>query len=632
MSSSVRKKRLKKVSGKRVISILKRLSGFRVCLLILSFGLLFFTACTKEPELSWKPVRGHLLTRWAEHIDAKNPHPEYPRPQMMRQEWMSLNGLWDYAVRPKGEGRPASFDGKILVPFPIEAALSGVKNPVGEENRLWYRQEFRLPKEWDKKRILLNFEAVDWEVTVWVNGQEVGSHRGGYDPFSFDITRALKDRGKQEIVLAVWDPVDTGYQPRGKQVKTPRGIWYTSVTGIWRTVWLEPVNSAHIESIKVFPDIEAQSVRLAVSGVGELEGLSVEAEVLEGGLPKAKTSAETGRDLRLVLENPVLWSPDEPFLYDLKLRVVDRQGNVIDDVQGYFGMRKISIEKDDKGVNRLMLNNDVLFQFGPLDQGWWPDGLYTAPTDEALRYDLEVTKQLGFNMLRKHVKVEPRRFYYWCDRLGILVWQDMPSGDRFIGREAADIERTEESALQFRKELKRMIDTLFNHPSIIMWVAFNEGWGQFETEGITEWIKTYDAARLVDSASGWADRGVGDVHDIHSYPGPSSPPNEPGRAAVLGEFGGLGLPVRDHTWQEKENWGYRTFQTREELTAAYAELIDKLLPLIEGGLAAAVYTQTTDVEIEVNGLMTYDRAVIKMNPDAVRLVNQKTYLYEKGSR
>ena len=585
-------------------------------------------SCTKKTEIQemeWRPVEGRIMTRWAKDVSPSNAHPDYPRPQMMRKEWMSLNGLWEYAVRPEDEGTPEQYDGLILVPFPVESALSGVQKPVGKENRLWYRRTFDTPKEWTKKRVQLHFEAVDWETTVWINGHELGTHLGGYDPFTFDITDFIKKRGSHEIVLSVWDPVNEGFQPRGKQVKEPGGIWYTSVTGIWRTVWLEPVNQKYIQSFKVFPDIETQEVHISVFCADKTLGYQIEIEVREKGARKGVAKGITGEEISISIENPRMWSPDSPFLYDLTIVLRDSQEKEIDRIDSYFGMRKISLGKDVEGVTRLFLNNKPLFMIGPLDQGWWPDGLYAAPTDEALRYDLEMTKRLGMNMLRKHVKIEPRRFYYWCDKLGVLVWQDMPNGDAHIGRQAEDILRSPESARQFELELEGMIQTLFNHPCIVMWVPFNEGWGQYDTARIVERIRELDPTRLVDNASGWADRGAGDVHDIHSYPGPDAPPNEPHRAAVLGEFGGLGLPIKGHTWQEEKNWGYRSFENPEELTDAYAELIDKLKELIKGGLSAAVYTQTTDVEIEVNGLMTYDRAIIKMDPEQLAEINKKLY-------
>lgn len=573
-------------------------------------------------RLVWRPVGGKILTRWAKDVSPENVHSEYPRPQMVREEWLNLNGLWNYAIRPVEEGEPAEYDGKILVPFPIESSLSGVHKAVGAKNRLWYQRTFVLPKTWKQKKILLNFEAVDWETNVWVNGIKVGSHRGGYDPFAFDISRALTKKGDQKIVVSVWDPTTQGTQPRGKQVLNPRGIWYTAVTGIWRTVWLEPVNQVHIHSLKIIPDIDTKSATIHAECKGNAIPYGIVVSVWDGKTIVARTGGRIGRQVRLTLPKPKLWSPDSPHLYKLEIKLEDGYGKDVDLVQSYFGMRKISLGEDASGIKRLFLNNRPLFQFGPLDQGWWPDGLYTAASDEALRYDVETTKELGFNMLRKHVKIEPRRFYYWCDTLGVLVWQDMPSGDIYIRRDDPDLDRSPESENQFMAELKCMLDTLYNHPSIVMWVPFNEGWGQFKTAAITSFIKEYDPTRLVNNTSGWADRGVGDVNDVHAYPGPAAPANEPNRAAVLGEFGGLGLPLSGHTWQAEENWGYRNYQNPEELTAAYLDLLSKLEVLIRSGLSAAVYTQTSDVEVEVNGLMTYDREVIKMDKEKVVAVNR----------
>ncbi|HCO95859.1 MAG TPA: hypothetical protein DIU00_18285 [Phycisphaerales bacterium] len=495
--------------------------------------------------------------------------------------------------------------------------------PVGEENRLWYRRMFEIPGKWSNQRILLHFGAVDWDTTVWVNGTKVGTHRGGYDPFTFDITNALKDAGPHEVVLSVWDPTNAGYQPRGKQVKKPGGIWYTAVTGIWQTVWLEPVPSKYIARIRITPIYDEGVVQIEVDATG---GRSVAASVIQfGDLPIRAQVTRIGNPVRIELQKPRAWSPSDPFLYNVVVRLYDK-GGVIDQVQSYFGMRKIEVKKDKSGINRLFLNNKPLFQFGPLDQGWWPDGLYTAPTDDALKYDIEVLKKLGCNMLRKHVKIEPARLYYWCDKLGLMVWQDMPSGDKYIGGRDPDIQRSPESARQFEAELTAMINTFYNHPSIIMWVPYNEGWGQWDTPRIVDLIKKLDPTRLVNNTSGWTDRGVGDVHDIHSYPGPAAPPTEENRAGVLGEFGGLGLPVKGHTWQDEKNWGYISYKTREELTGAYVALIDNLRSIIGDGLSAAVYTQTTDVEVEVNGLMTYDRAMIKMNAKKAAAANKRLYL------
>lgn len=423
----------------------------------------------------------------------------------------------------------------------------------------------------------------------------------------------------------MWDPTDSGSQPRGKQVGDPRGIWYTPTTGPWQTVWMEPVPKVSISGLKMTPDIDARVLRLLVTGRGAAKGSRVKAVVTEGVRIVSETMGSIDQTMEIRLESPRLWSPDSPFLYDLQVLLFNDDG-VVDEISSYFGMRKISLGEDGNGVLRLFLNNAPLFQYGLLDQGFWPDGLYTAPTDEARRYDIEITRSLGFNMARKHVKVEPDRWYYWCDKLGLLVWQDMPSGDGYIHGDDPDLKRDAASAKQFDTELSRVIDAFYNHPCIVMWVPFNEGWGQFDTGRIARWIKEYDPTRLVNSASGWTDRGVGDVHDIHSYPGPACPPAEPARAVVLGEFGGLGLPMRGHTWQQEKNWGYKSFETEEALMNAYEDLLISMKPLIAAGLSAAVYTQTTDVEIEVNGIMTYDRACIKLDP--VRAHKAASTLYE----
>lgn len=585
-----------------------------------------------------RPLETPLVTRWASEVTPENVLVEYPRPQLVRNDWQNLNGQWDYAVRLRNSGQPKKFDGQILVPFPIESALSGVSKRVEDGRKLWYRRTFTIPNEWEGKHVLLHFGAVDWETTVWINGQELeGIHQGGYDDFSFDITNALTDGDTQEIVVSVWDPSDAGTQPRGKQVNEPEGIWYRSTTGIWQTVWLEPVSEAHIEGLKMESDIDKGILMLTARVEGRIGAgeQTVKAIALENGQPIAEATGAAGEKLELTIPNAKLWTPDTPFLYDLKVTLFESDKEV-DEVSSYFGMRKISVGQDEQGVLRLMLNNKVLFQYGLLDQGFWPDGLYTAPTDEALRHDMEVAKQLGFNLLRKHVKIESERWYYWADRLGILVWQDMPSGDAYTdmpeGRDSLpnaednEIKRSPESAEQFERELKRMVDTHYNHPSIVMWVLFNEGWGQYDTARLTDWLKDYDPTRLVNSASGWNNLDTGDVRDIHSYPGPLAPQQGSDRVSVLGEFGGLGLPIQGMTWEEKGSWGYRNYKTQEELLEAYKSLVEKLRTLVvKEGLAAAVYTQVSDVEIEVNGIMTYNRELIKLEPSTTKSTNEMLY-------
>ena len=595
----------------------------RICTIACLLAGMMMTAGAAYAD--WAPVEGTIMTRWAWEVSPDNVLPEYPRPQMVRADWMNLNGLWEYAIQPRNEAAPDTYDGRILVPFPVESAMSGVKKRVGRDNRLWYRRYFEVPETWSGQQVLLHFGAVDWETTVWLDGRELGTHRGGYDPFSFAITDELGSRPEHELVLAVWDPTDEGPQPRGKQVVEPEGIMYTPVTGIWQTAWLEPVGKTSVEDIVVVPDIDAGELCLSVQVQNAQDDDIVKVVALDGDKVAARAGGPVDRTVVLKLKNAKLWSPDSPFLYGMEI-ALERDGKTLDAVSSYFGMRKSSFEKDKDGINRLFLNNEPLFQFGPLDQGWWPDGLYTAPTDDALEYDVQMTMNMGFNMIRKHVKIEPARWYYHCDRIGIVVWQDMPSGENDVEDEESDLAGSPEAAAQFNLELKAMIDTHRNHPSIVMWVPFNEGWGQFETGRIAAWIKEYDPSRLVNEASGWANRGSGDVHDVHSYPGPGTAPLEPGRAVVLGEFGGLGLPMRGHLWEETaQNWGYRDFGGQSGLREGYENLIRRLRPLIGEGLAAAVYTQTTDVETEVNGLMTYDRKIVKMGADWLAEVNGRVY-------
>gem|GEM_PF-155290 len=582
---------------------------------ILVFGLFLFAALgeaimdQEDSRPEWTAASGRLMTRWAKEVTAQNVLPEYPRPQMTRHAWLNLNGLWDLAVTGKDDRQPDRFDESILVPFPIESALSGVMRRVSEKERIWYRRSFTIPESWKAKRLLLHFGAVDWDTAVFVNGHEVGRHQGGYDAFSFEITDALRAAdGEQELIVAVWDPTDKGGQARGKQVGAPRGIWYTPTSGIWQTVWIEPVPRRYIDSIRLTPDVDSASLLIEAALFGDPSGLRLSARSARSG---STASAAPHEELLLSVPEAKLWSPDNPFLYDLAIVLEDAAGREIDVVESYFAMRHASLGKDDRGRTQLMLNGKPLFQIGLLDQGFWPDGLYTAPTDAALRYDIEITKEMGFNMARKHVKVEPARWYYWCDTLGLLVWQDMPSGNNAT---AADRE-------QFAIELDRLVDGLYNHPSIVMWVPFNEGWGQHETASTVERIKERDPTRLVNNASGWTDKKVGDVNDIHAYPGPRAPEPEETRAAVLGEFGGLGLPIEGHSWDES-SWGYESFEDREGLVRRYEEVLHGVARLrLDPGLSAAVYTQTTDVETESNGMLSYDRAVIKIDPETVALAN-----------
>jgi len=578
----------------------------RSIILLLTCVIFIFLQCSKK-EVSWKIAENPIITVWAADIDPLKPWPEYPRPDMIRTNWLNLNGLWDYAVTAK-DAKPDTWEGQILVPFPIESALSGVKRRVSDTENLWYKTEFKVPAKWKKSKLLLNFEACDWETKVFVDGKEAGMHRGGYDPFSFEISGLLSDENTHELMVCVWDPSSNGPQPRGKQVNNPGGIWYTPTTGIWQTVWIEPVNEAYITSFRVVSDIDAKTLSFTVNS--SVNG-TAEVKVSGKGKEVATGSGSTGSEIKLHIENPELWAPSNPFLYDVEISL-NVEDSETDKISSVAGMRKISLGKTPDGFTRMLLNNEFVFQNGPLDQGFWPDGLYTPPTDEAMVYDLEMTKKMGFNMLRKHVKVENRRFYNWCDKMGILVWQDLPSGDKYISGEMPDITKTEESGKQLEYELKRMIETKYNNPSIIMWVPFNEGWGQWDTERITALTKAYDPTRLCNSASGWTDRGTGDLLDVHSYPNPRCPEPEENRAIVIGEYGGLGFPVKDHTW-EATNWGYRTLGDTLQLLTTYESYLDQVYRFVnEKGLSAVIYTQTTDVETETNGLLTYDRKVDKM--------------------
>ena len=576
----------------------------------------------------YAPAGDRIMTDWASQVSPDNALPEYPRPMMVRPDWQNLNGLWQYAITPKGEKAPKNYDGDILVPFCIESALSGVQKEVGADNALWYSKSFSVPSKWKNGRVLLHFGAVDWMTDVWVNDVKVGSHTGGYAPFTFDITQALQSKDN-EIVMRVWDPTDVSYIPRGKQVRKPSGIWYTSVTGIWQTVWLESVPEDYIQSVVSTPDLEKATVKVDVDFTNPTNNDLYQVDVLYEGKVVATGKSINGQPVEVNMpEDFHLWTPDHPFLYDLNVKVL-RKGKQIDTVQSYFAMRSFGTQRDANGIVRLTLNGKPIFQFGPLDQGWWPDGLYTAPTDEALAYDVQKTKDFGFNMIRKHVKVEPARWYYHCDRLGMIVWQDMPSGDRgpgwntteyFKGSESV---RSLESEENYMKEWTEIITALKSQPCIGVWVPFNESWGQFKTVEIVEMTKKLDPTRLVNPASGGNFYLTGDILDLHHYPDPKMVLYDPTRATVLGEYGGIGRKVEGHTWVKDQGWGYVEFDTEEKVTDTYVEYANTLYKMISQGFSAAVYTQTTDVEVELNGLMTYDRKVIKLDEKRLHDINNK---------
>jgi beta-galactosidase/beta-glucuronidase len=588
-------------------------------ILFLCFGLTLFA--------QWKPEGNKIKTEWASKVDTNNVLPEYPRPIMERKEWKNLNGLWNYAIQEVGKSAPTKYDGQILVPFAVESSLSGVMKEVGAKNELWYNTTFSVESKWKDKNVLLHFGAVDWKTEVWLNGVKIGTHTGGYTPFSFDITPFITGKTEQ-LTLKVWDPSNEGPQPRGKQVKNPEGIWYTPVTGIWQTVWIEPVNKKNIPTIKTTPNIDQNVINMKPEVTGATFGDIFEVTVFDGAKAIASAKASVGENLKIVLNSPKLWSPESPFLYKTNVTLISN-GKVVDQVKSYFAMRKIASKRDSNGVLRMQLNNKDYFQFGPLDQGWWPDGLYTAPTDEALKYDIIKTKELGFNMIRKHVKVESDRWYTHCDELGILVWQDMPSGDeqplwqnkKYF--EGTELQRTSKSEKIYKKEWREIMDHLYSYPSIVVWVPFNEAWGQFKTVEITEWTKSHDPSRLVNSSSGGNHFQTGDILDLHNYPDPELYLYDARRITVLGEYGGIGLPLEGHLWRANNNWGYVKFKNANEVTDEYIKYAKKLKRLVQTGFSAAVYTQTTDVEGEVNGFMTYDRKVDKMDFEKVSAINKE---------
>ncbi|MDP7596217.1 MAG: glycoside hydrolase family 2 TIM barrel-domain containing protein [Pseudomonadales bacterium] len=610
-----------------------------------------------------------MLTRWGEAIQRVTSKDdvwrEYPRPQLKRAAWLNLNGLWQYAIAPRTASKPSAWDGEILVPFAVESPLSGVQKSVSIEERVWYQRDFSLPDGWPDQRIILHFGAVDFEAAVWINGAYVGSHRGGFDPFSMDITDFIQP-DVNTLTVTVWDPSSLGDQPRGKQHMKPQGIWYTSVTGIWQTVWLEPVGKeAHIDEIRIRSDLSDSSITLdlLIARPTTRQTLAARIRVLDGDTEVAATLMRPDRRITLKIPTVHTWSPQDPHLYDLVAELVpisdpfveqgegkeqsgrwprhgkleaDRYrnaevtGEALDSVTAYFGMREIKLAPGSH-TNQpcLLLNGKDVFHIGPLDQGWWPDGLHTPPSDEAIIYELEFLKAAGFTCLRKHIKVEPARYYYHCDRIGLMVWQDMPCAfapaQHVAPYDETDQVRKSSSNEQFELELRRMLDHLVNHPSIVMWVIQNEGWGQYDTARLTRWVKDLDPDRVVNSSSGWLDLGVGDVNDKHDYgPTPGLPASDPARAVVMGEYGGIGWPVKGHLWNpEMRNWGYQTYHDQEAVQNAYRQKTEGIVSMRDKvGVCGAIYTQTSDVEGEINGLLTYDRKVEKLPREWLREVHE----------
>ncbi len=555
------------------------------------------------------------MTRWASQVNPAKPLPEYPRPQLVRSQWLNLNGVWEYQSGNADDQVPAgrTLSSQILVPFAVESALSGV---MEHHDRLWYRRSFSVPASWANKRVMLNFGAVDYESEVFVNGRSVGVHKGGYLPFSYDISPYLQGSGPQELIVRVFDPTEGGGQPRGKQTTKPGGIMYTPTTGIWQTVWLEPVAPISIQSLHIVPDIDAGRVKITVNAPGAAPADSVQLTIRNGAQVLRTVRARPNVELSIPMRNAKLWSPDSPFLYDLDVAL--RQGRKVSDrVGSYFGMRKISLGVQN-GVKKMFLNNKFVFQIGPLDQGFWPDGIYTQPTEDALKADISTMKALGFNMVRKHIKVEPARWYYWTDRMGLMVWQDMPSPNSYIDN-PPPIDRE-----AFESQLPGVIQSHWNSPSIIMWVIFNESQGQFDTPRLVREAKALDPSRLVNQASGGSYEGVGDVLDVHSYPPPNVPAPSTSQALACGEYGGIGFIVKGHTWRP-DGGGYTNVKSAQDLEELYGEFTGQLKGFRDQkGLSAAVYTQITDVETELNGLMTYDR-ILKCDPAAINKANHFRY-------
>ena len=598
--------------------------------------------------MAWE-VKGDLIkTRWAAKVDPENVLPEYPTPQCERKDWQNLNGLWEYAIVPKEQRDVTEFEGEILVPFGVESPLSGVKRVLTEKDRLWYRRTLDIPQSWEGKRIILHFGAIDWDSEIYVNGVSVCRHLGGYTPISVDITDALNGAVGNELKVSVYDPTDNGWQDRGKQSLTTHGFWYQPTSGIWQTAWMEPVSLTYLKSFKMVPDIDGGNIAFRTDIYNKSINTSITVEVFDADKIVATATSKLD-EFNVVLNDMKLWSPEDPFLYDVKI-IISENDVPVDEVKSYVGMRKFSMHNDKNGTPRLFLNNKPYFMNGLLDQGFWPDGIYTQPCDEALIYDIQTMKDLGFNMLRKHIKTESARWYYHCDKIGMLVWQDMVSGGKEVGMYYAGVKANIQTHLgmknrfkdttqkaynklsrnekewrdQHEKESYEMMDALFNVTSLCCWVPFNEAWGQFDAARIAKAVKKYDPSRLVDHASGWYDQYEGDMRSTHIYILPLKIHQPDERAYVISEFGGYSLKTEGHTWCPKDAFGYRMFKSPEQLTTKLERLyLGQLLPLIPKGLSAVVYTEVSDVENEVNGLLTYDRDRIKPIADRVKAFNRQ---------
>ena len=584
----------------------------------------------EEEKWDWTPKGGKIKTKWAEKLDPNNIWPEYPRPQLERKEWLNLNGPWSYSIRETDFLKPEKPDGKILVPFSLESSLSGVMGTINEKQILWYEKEFILPENWKNKKILLHFGAVDWKCTLYINDAKIGEHEGGYSPFYFDITNRLNKEGKNKIILRVYDPTNYGYQPVGKQTKNPGSIWYTPISGIWQTVWLEPVSEDFIDKLEINNDFDNKQIKVTFK-LNSDKNLPIKVTLIYDNKEIEKIENTSNKEIIIQIPDEDFheWSPSEPNLYYLKAELFSESGDLIDSIQSYTAVRKIESRPSSNGYKRIFLNNKPIFNMGTLDQGYWPDGLYTPPSEEAMIYDIQKLKDLGFNTIRKHIKIEPFRYYYACDKIGMLLWQDMPSGNiggnqwepHSIGG-GTDVKRTQASKDNYYKEWGEIIDNLKFFQSIIIWVPFNEAWGQFDTEAAVEFTRKKDPLRLINAASGGNHRICGDILDLHNYPHPDQYLKEESLINVLGEYGGLGLEIKGHTWKD-DNWGYAVLDSKEKVTERYVEYIDSLIHFVDTGFAAAIYTQTTDVESEINGLITYDREELKILEDPIKKANEK---------
>lgn len=585
---------------------------------------------------TWSPKGDKIKTVWAEKVTPDNAWRSYPRPQLQRSQWMNLNGLWNFAVTDQTTTKKqVKYEGQILVPFAIESSLSGVQRTFLPTDKLWYQHSFTIDDAWKGKNIILHFQAVDYECQVWVNDKLAGTHKGGNNPFEFDITKYIKKSGEQIVELSVVDPTDTESISRGKQQLNQKGIWYTPVSGIWQTVWLEAVNPQHIRQILPEADIHKKTVKLHLDIANAKGQENVKVEVLDEGKVIKTVEQKNAPVIEIEMPEAILWTPSSPKLYHVNVEL-SANGKIVDKVKSYFTLREVSIKKDACGYNRICLNGESIFQFGPLDQGWWPDGLLTPPSEEAMLWDMVQLKKMGFNTIRKHIKVEPEQYYYYADSLGLMMWQDMVSGFSTERKQAEhvspnakkDWDAPAEHSAQWQKEMFEMIDRLRFYSCITTWVVFNEGWGQHNTAEIVNKVMNYDKSRIIDGVTGWTDRGVGHMYDVHNYPVTSMilPEYNGNRISVLGEFGGYGWAIKEHLWNpEMRNWGYKNIDGATALMDSYGRILYDLRSLIAQGLSAAIYTQTTDVEGEVNGLITYDRKITKIPVSLLHILHSDLY-------